>query len=119
MLINVDLMNLLGATEIEMDGEKGIFIPVRFNCHSSKRKSGYRGACVSISLNRSRLKKKYDWYGIQILPAGIRDRALDTPELCPRSKTVAWGFEAKNFSSKFNPDEFNRIVGGGKKGGKE
>lgn len=118
MLINIDLMNLLGATEIEVDGEKGIFIPKRFNC-SAPKKSGYRGASIAISLNRSQIKKKYDWYGFQILPAEIRDRALDTPELCPRSKTVAWGFEAKNFSSRFNPDEFNRIVGGGKKGGKD
>lgn len=110
-MLSIDLLNFVDAKVVEIDGERGVFIPERLNC--DEKKSKYYGneehMFVSVSLNRSTIKRKNDWYGKQVLPASLKDRALETPELIPRCKTVAWGFEGKNIKAKFNPAEFNRI----------
>lgn len=93
MRLNIDLMAIPGAEQIEYGGVKGVFIPEAPNYrHFNKRGSIPERAIIAVNLYKTKTRsQKYDHVGQMTIFPEYAEAFLTNPRAVSRHRYVATG----------------------------
>lgn len=94
MRLNIDLMAIPGAEQIEYGGVKGVFIPEVPNYrHFNKRGSIPERAIIAVNLYKTKTRsQKYDHVGQMMIYPEYAEAFLTNPRTVSRHRYVAYGY---------------------------